>query len=64
MYFAGYVSMSIIVGRLGDILGRKWPATVCAIFSVPVHGMLFFSTNLNLTIVLFFMTGALGPGKC
>jgi MFS family permease len=64
MYFAGTTTFGIIVSRLGDLYGRKWPVTISALISIPIHGMLLYSNNINFTSVLFFILGALGPGKC
>jgi MFS family permease len=63
MYFAGTTSMGFLVTRMGDVYGRKWPSRISALASVPIQLAVLLSTNLNLTIILFFMLGMVGPGK-
>ena len=64
MFFTGCTLFGVLVNRLGDIHGRKWPVRFSAILSIPIHGMLLISNDLTFTSVLFFLIGALSPGKC
>ena len=64
MYFAGTTALGLFVTRLGDVYGRKWPSRISALLGIPVQIALLSSTNLNLMIILFFLLGAVGPGRC
>ncbi|TNV79478.1 hypothetical protein FGO68_gene17792 [Halteria grandinella] len=64
MYFSGTTLFGIVVNRMGDLYGRKWPVRASALLSIPIHGLLLVSTDLTLTSILFFLIGALSPGKC
>lgn len=64
MYFAGTTVFCLVVSRLGDIYGRKWPVRISSILALPTHLALLCSNNLSLTTFLFFVLGSLGPGKC
>jgi hypothetical protein len=54
MFFAGMTVTGLFVTRLGDIYGRKWPTWISSVLSVPLHAGIMLSTNLYLTIILFF----------
>lgn len=64
MYFTGCTLFGIVVNRMGDLYGRKWPVRISALLSIPVHGLLLISNNLTFTSILFFVIGTLSPGKC
>jgi len=64
MYFAGTTVFNLIVTRLGDVYGRKLPVRVSSLISFPVQAGIIWSSNIFLTSALFFVFGALGPGKC
>jgi MFS family permease len=63
MYFAGAIASGVFVTRIGDLYGRKIPTLLSAIISIPIHLGLMISTNLNFSIVLFFLFGMTRPGK-
>ena len=63
MYFAGAISSGLFVTRSGDIYGRKLPTMISALVSIPIHIALMASTNLNFSIVMFYLFGLTRPGK-
>jgi MFS family permease len=62
-FFAGMTVLVVIVTRLGDVIGRKWPTNVSTVIAIPITVGLLFSKNLTLTIVLLFFFGATCPGR-
>ena len=63
MYFAGAIASGIFVTRMGDLYGRKLPTLISCLVAIPIHLGLILSTNLNFSIVLFFLFGMTRPGK-
>jgi MFS family permease len=64
MYFAGTTIFNLLVTRMGDIYGRKWPVRISSVLSLPVQAAIIFHSTLPSATILFFILGALGPGKC
>jgi MFS family permease len=54
---------SLFIPRLADLYGRKWPFYSTVVLSIPIYFGVIFSTNLNLTISLFFLWGVACCGK-
>jgi MFS family permease len=63
MYYAAAMIFNLLVARLGDVYGRKWPVRVSSLISVPVQAALIFWADLDTATALFFVMGALSPGK-
>eukprot|EP00347_Sterkiella_histriomuscorum_P019689 403340662 len=63
MYFAGWTISCLIVPRLADLYGRKWPIICCSCISFVLILGLILSNNLNLSIALFFFLGMCQTGK-
>ena len=63
MYFAGWAIACIVVPRMGDIYGRKWPFLISSFASVVFFLAAMLSQSLNLSIVIFFFFGMCCPGK-
>lgn len=63
MFFAGMTCVGIFVTRSGDLYGRRWPTMISSTLSIPLTLAIFFSNNLTVTIILFFLQGACAPGK-
>ena len=43
MYFSGMCFFNILVTRLGDLYGRKWPVRISAILSLPIQAAIIWS---------------------
>lgn len=63
MYLFGWGLACLIVPRLGDLYGRKIPYLISSGVSILVILGLIASTNINLTMALFFLLGVCTPGK-
>ena len=63
MYLLGWAVGCLFIPRLGDLLGRKKPMFIIAAISIFVYLGLILSTNMILTMVLFFLLGMSTPGK-
>jgi len=63
MIFAGMTTFVMIVTRLADVYGRKWPTWISAAVSIPLHAGLLWSKSLTLTTVMLFFFGAASPGR-
>jgi MFS family permease len=63
LYFAGWTIACVIVPRLGDIYGRKWPTLISTVASFFCYLALILSRNLEFTTAMFFFLGATNPGK-
>ena len=63
MYFAGWTIGCVVVPRLGDLIGRRWPCLVSAIISCFVYLTIVLSKNLDLTTAMFFFLGLTCPAK-
>ena len=57
MIFAGSVLGSLIVPRMSDVYGRKWPTLVCGVMMVLIYVGLFLSSSSTFTICLSFGIG-------
>jgi MFS family permease len=57
------MAASLVVPRLGDLHGRKYPCWVSLIVALITHILLITSTNLKLSIGLFFIFGACCAGR-
>jgi MFS family permease len=55
--------MMILVTRMGDLIGRKWPNNISCMISIPITIGIIFSKNLTLTTVLLFFFGGTCPGR-
>jgi MFS family permease len=55
-YFIGWTVCSL-GQRLGDVYGRKWITVISMVASVIIYAAIIVSTNLYLTIFLFFALG-------
>jgi len=54
---------SIVVQRLADIYGRKWPFWISLAVGLISHIAIVLSRDLTTTIVLFFVFGACNAGR-
>jgi MFS family permease len=61
--FAGWTFASLIIPRLGDIYGRKWPVWISLLLAFISHTLIIVSKNLTWTIFLFFIFGACCAGR-
>jgi len=62
-FFIGMTLFVVLITRLGDLLGRKRPAIVCQILSIPILMGIMVSRSLYLTSALLFLFGAVTPGR-
>lgn len=63
MYLLGWSLACLVVPRLGDLYGRRWPYIFSVVFSLLVYLGLILSKNVNLSLVLYFLLGISTPGK-
>ena len=63
MYFAGWTLACVIVPRLGDIYGRKWPFLVSLGASILIYIGFILSRDVRFSIALFFFFGVCCVGK-
>eukprot|EP00347_Sterkiella_histriomuscorum_P020221 403338627 len=63
MYFAGWTISCAICPRLADLFGRKKIAIISIGVSICCYVGLIFSSNITLSIVLFFFFGLSSAGK-
>lgn len=63
MYFAGWTASCLFVPRLSDIYGRKIPALISSVVSIPIYIGLILSRSITLSIILFFLLGLTCTGK-
>ena len=61
--FAGWMVSSIIVQRLADLYGRKWPFFISLVVGLITHIAIVFSRDIKTTIGLFFLYGACNAGR-
>lgn len=54
---------SIVVQRLADIYGRKWPFWISLAVGLATHVAIVLSRDLTTTIALFFLFGACNAGR-
>ena len=62
-YLGGWAAGCLFVPRMGDVYGRRKPFLISTLASILVHIGLILSTNINLSIALFFFLGLATPGK-
>ena len=60
---AGWCASCLIIPRLGDLYGRKWPVWSTILIAFGAHIVIFFSHNLFLTSSMFFVFGACCSGR-
>jgi MFS family permease len=63
MFFAGWSCTILILPFMSDKIGRRWIFAFSMMLVAVVMTGLFISTNINLTIALMFMAGALTSGR-
>ncbi len=61
--FAGWAVSSIFVPRLGDLYGRKWPCFISLVIASVMHLGIVISTNMTLTVLMFFIFGSCCAGR-
>jgi MFS family permease len=61
--FAGWTCACLIIPRLGDLYGRKWPVWFSVLFAFISHKLIVLSKNMTLTICYFFVFGACCAGR-
>ena len=54
---------TLFVPRMGDVYGRRKPFLISSLSSIIAHLGLILSTNINLSVTLFFFLGLAAPGK-
>ena len=62
IFYLGQVLGCILIARVPDLYGRKWPFLISIAVQLPIYIALLFSTNLDLTIFLSFFMGFLHIG--
>jgi MFS family permease len=61
--FAGWTAACLIIPRLGDIYGRKWPVSISLLIATITHILIVVSTDWNMTVFLFFIFGGCCAGR-
>lgn len=63
MFFAGWSTTVLFIPFLSDKIGRRWIFFISIVLVAGAMAGLLFSSNLNLTISLMFLEGALTSGR-
>ena len=56
-YFIGVMVSVLILPRLSDLVGRKWPVLVCSFVQLPCYFWLFWMTSLMELYIIFVLMG-------
>lgn len=62
LFFLGFAISSAIVPPLGDKYGRKWTFILSMLVQTICYFVVFFSKNIYLTIVFYFIVGLCSGG--
>jgi len=61
--FAGWTVACLIIPRLGDLYGRKWPVSISLLIATVTHILIVMSENWSWTVFLFFIFGGCCAGR-
>ncbi len=61
-YYLGEIAGGILITRLPDLYGRKWPLFICTCIQLPVMIAFIFSKSYEFNEALAFMLGFLRMG--
>jgi MFS family permease len=62
VYYLGEILGCIMIARVPDLFGRKWPLAITNAIQFPVYVSVILSRNLDFTICLAFLMGVLRIG--
>ena len=63
MYYAGYTTGCLLISRVFDIYGRKWPIFFCLAAQFPLYLGMIISWNYDFNIALSFFLGVTCVGR-
>jgi MFS family permease len=63
MVFAGWMMASLVIPRLADIHGRRWPVRLSIVSASILYFLVLLSKDIRLTIVLQFFIGVCCAGR-
>ncbi len=61
--FAGWTVACLIIPRLGDFYGRKWPVFISLLVATVAHILIVLSDIWTWTVCLFFVFGGCCAGR-
>lgn len=63
MFFAGWVTTTLVLPPLADKIGRKWIVTISMLVTAGSMATMYISKSLALTITMMFLAGAATSGR-